>query len=314
MAAAGLYNPVTGRKMVKTWNADELFPYLEDFYQQIEQFTHSRFLYPKPIYRPFVSVAEQNDWLAKADNKAFAPYVEKVATSSLFPDALYDDWGGILLKRSGYLDVPAYLQASQTFFNSIGAYQEDKLDWSALNLENDYVQYKGQKARCIISSEGPQATANPYFKWLPFRPVKGEILFIKPEKAHEVVFNRGIFVLPIGEISKIGSTYDHENLDSKPSDKGRAYLEEKLQKLCKLRYTLSAQTAGVRPATQDRKPFIGIHPEHKLLAIFNGLGTKGVSLAPYYARQFVDHLLEAASLDQEVDIKRFYHLHNSALK
>ena len=34
--AAGLYNPVTGRKMVKTWNADQLFPEIEPFYQELE--------------------------------------------------------------------------------------------------------------------------------------------------------------------------------------------------------------------------------------------------------------------------------------
>ena len=29
--AAGLYNPVTGRKMVKTWNADLLSPEIQPF-------------------------------------------------------------------------------------------------------------------------------------------------------------------------------------------------------------------------------------------------------------------------------------------
>ncbi len=35
--AAGLYNPLTGRKMVKTWNADEIFPEIEPFYAQLEK-------------------------------------------------------------------------------------------------------------------------------------------------------------------------------------------------------------------------------------------------------------------------------------
>lgn len=34
--AAGLYNPVTGRKMKQTWLADQLFPYLEEFYGNLE--------------------------------------------------------------------------------------------------------------------------------------------------------------------------------------------------------------------------------------------------------------------------------------
>lgn len=35
--AAGLYNPVTGRKMVKSWMAEYLFPKIEPFYQEMEK-------------------------------------------------------------------------------------------------------------------------------------------------------------------------------------------------------------------------------------------------------------------------------------
>lgn len=313
MAAAGLYNPVTGRKMVKTWNADLLFSYLETFYQNIEQKTNRKFLYSKPIYRPFVSVEEQNDWLAKADNKAFAAYVEEVSTNSLFPELINDPWGGILLKKSGYLDVPAYLEASQAFLREHELYQETTLVWKDLLVAEDYVEIEGQKAKKLIFCEGPEASQNPYFDWLPFHPVKGEILYIQPETRQEVVFNRGIFVLPVGDLCKVGSTYDHYDLTHQTTDNARDFLEEKLKKLCKFRYELKGQIAGIRPATKDRKPFIGTHPKHKPLGIFNGLGTKGVSLAPYYAKQFTSQLLRGQSLDAEVDIKRFNHLYNSVL-
>jgi flavin-dependent dehydrogenase len=35
--AAGLYNPITGNQMVKTWNADGLFPEIVPTYRQLEQ-------------------------------------------------------------------------------------------------------------------------------------------------------------------------------------------------------------------------------------------------------------------------------------
>ncbi|MDF9797709.1 glycine oxidase [Catalinimonas alkaloidigena] len=318
MVAAGLYNPVTGRKMVKTWNADQLFPYLEYFYKKIENMTGQKFFHPKPIYRPFFTIEEQNDWLAKADNKAFAPYVEKVATSSLFPGVLNDPWGGILLKSAGYLDVPKYLEASRSFFMNHKLYQETSIDFSKLKLKKvnageGNIEIGQQKASKLILCDGPDASSNLYFEWLPFQLVKGEILYIKPEKEQQVVYNRGIFILPVGRECKVGSTYEHHDISYETTEKARTYLEEKIRKLCKFRYEVVSQKAGIRPATQDRKPFIGIHPEHKPLGIFNGLGTKGVSLAPYYAKQFTSYLLKEESLDEEVDIKRFYHLYNSVL-
>ena len=58
--AAGLYNPITGRKMVRTWLADELFPNLSKFYQDLEKKLDTKFHFSKTIYRPFNNVEEQN--------------------------------------------------------------------------------------------------------------------------------------------------------------------------------------------------------------------------------------------------------------
>ncbi|MEI9917238.1 MAG: FAD-dependent oxidoreductase [Bacteroidota bacterium] len=63
--AAGLFNPVTGKLMQKTWQADVLFPYLFDFYKEAEEITGERFFYPTPICIPFLSIEEQNDWTVK---------------------------------------------------------------------------------------------------------------------------------------------------------------------------------------------------------------------------------------------------------
>lgn len=35
--APGLFNPVTGKRIVKTWKADEAFPYLFKFYREAEK-------------------------------------------------------------------------------------------------------------------------------------------------------------------------------------------------------------------------------------------------------------------------------------
>ena len=80
----------------------------------------------------------------------------------------------------------------------------------------------------------------------------------------------------------------------------------KLMKLSPMSFEIKGQLAGVRPATKDRKPFVGIHPEHKPLGIFNGLGTKGVSLAPYFAENFIDFLESKAELVPEVDVFRYF--------
>ncbi|MFN8691857.1 MAG: FAD-dependent oxidoreductase, partial [Cyclobacteriaceae bacterium] len=72
--AAGLFNPVTGKLLSKTWRADELFPYTFEFYQRAERTVGGTFFHPKPIYRPFLSIEEQNQWMSAGPE--WQPYLE----------------------------------------------------------------------------------------------------------------------------------------------------------------------------------------------------------------------------------------------
>jgi glycine/D-amino acid oxidase-like deaminating enzyme len=63
---------------------------------------------------------------------------------------------------------------------------------------------------------------------------------------------------------------------------------------------------GIRPATTDRKPFLGKHPEHQSVYIFNGFGAKGVSLIPYFGQMMSDYIIESKPLFKEVDISRYF--------
>jgi glycine/D-amino acid oxidase-like deaminating enzyme len=50
---------------------------------------------------------------------------------------------------------------------------------------------------------------------------------------------------------------------------------------------------------------LGQHPLYHRVFIFNGLGTKGASLGPFWAHHMADFLINHTPLDPAVDIKRF---------
>jgi uncharacterized protein YqgC (DUF456 family) len=52
-----------------------------------------------------------------------------------------------------------------------------------------------------------------------------------------------------------------------------------------------------------------MHPTQSNVGIFNGLGTKGVMLAPFFANQFAEHLVNNQELNEEVDIIRYSDLY-----
>ena len=109
--AAGLFNPITGQNWVKTWNADILFPFMKTFYKQAELLTGSSFYYEKPIYRPFTSNLEQNDWAGKHSEDRFKDYICRFHTTPYMPDLVSNPFGGLELSFSGYLDVRTYMDA-----------------------------------------------------------------------------------------------------------------------------------------------------------------------------------------------------------
>ena len=307
--AGGLYNPITGRKMVKTWNGDVLFEYLDGFYREWENDLDESFFYSIPIYRPFFSIEEQNEWMAKSIEPAYIPYIAGINQKPFCEDEVQNPYGGILLNKSGYLDTATLLKSFRAYLVKSGLLLESQFNPNKLQKMGGNYTYEGIDFRHLVFCDGHLSTTNPWFSWLPYRPVKGELLFIKSSVMPRVIYNRGVFVIPLGSgMCKCGSTYDHGQLDEIPTIAAKSELIDRVKSLVNFDFEVIAQKAGIRPATKDRKPFVGRHFEERNVWIFNGLGAKGVSLAPYYARQLALHMEENGALDDEVNIERFFSL------
>ena len=186
----------------------------------------------------------------------------------------------------------------------------DEFEFDSLQIKKDNIQYKSIIAKRIIFCEGYKAIKNPLFNYLPFKLTKGEVVTVKlPGFEKEKVANKGAFVLPLGnDLYKIGATYEWQDLTELPTEKGLLELEDKLKKLVDLPFERLKHEAGIRPTVEDRRPLIGLHPQHSPVVIFNGMGTKGVMLAPFFANQLIRYLEEGEPLDKEVDIERYSHL------
>lgn len=303
MRAAGLYNPITGRKMVKTWWADRLFANIESDYGALEQLLNEKFLHPIRIYRSFNSVEDRNDWEGKAVDPAYVPYLQQFHADGLNEPSVNDPYGGISLNRSGYVDIPTMLNAYKKYLVELGVYESGVFDVKEVTQEEDSAIYKEWAASKVIFCQGPMAQ-NPHWEQLPFRPVRGEIMDVASNVKLNYIVNQGVFLIPKNGYFTVGSTYDHGVLSFDYQPAGIEELERRLKKVFSADYEVVYKRAGVRPATHDRKPYIGFHPKHKTLGIFNGFGTKGVSLSPYCAKHFADFLDQKCELERDVDVQR----------
>ena len=301
--AAGIFNPLVFKRLTKSWLADELRPFLNEFYPELEAFLGVKFYHKKEILRVFSSVEEQNNWSAKSEA------MPQFLSDEILVDVdgrISAPFGAGKVKNSGHVEVCKLLDAFRRWLTKNDLLLEEKFEFNELKTDKTKVEYKGIAAEKIIFCEGHQATENPVFDWLPFVPAKGEMLIIKAELPTDYIINSGCFVLPLGnKLFLIGSTYEWADLTPKPTKKGKNELLEKLGKTVSVHFEVIDHVSGIRPAMKDRRPLIGMHPKFKNIGIFNGLGTKGIMLAPYFARQFCGFLQGRNEMNKQVTIERF---------
>nr|MBX2815191.1 FAD-dependent oxidoreductase [Saprospiraceae bacterium] len=82
-------------------------------------------------------------------------------------------------------------------------------------------------------------------------------------------------------------------------------LEEECFKLFKNKPLQKTFLTGVRPTTPDRRPFLGQSSDQPGLFILNGLGTKGLSLAPYLSKVLIQWMDFGIMPPPEIVASRF---------
>ncbi len=304
--AAGIWNPVVFKRLTKSWMADDIIPSLNDFYKKSEILFNTSLITYRNIIKPFTEKQEELLWLKKSETENNYLQNSVFENYQLTHEIKISSYSNVL--EAGNINLHEFLNQTKKYLIDNFSYLDEEFLFSDLEITDEKIKYKNFYANRIIFCEGHLISKNPYFNWLPFKPAKGEVLTIYCENLNleNDILNKGKFIMPLGNNTyKFGATYEWTNFNDEPTEKGLSELEEKLKTLINLPYTILKHEAGVRPSVIDRRPVIGCHPKFKNIFVFNGLGTKGVMLAPYFANQFVENLKNGTKLQVDVDISRF---------
>lgn len=306
--AAGLINPVTGQRLVRQAQAEQLLEAARTLYAELARELGRDFYHDKTVLRLFQDEDEQAVWERRKADPDYAPYLGERYESGTAGPGLQDPLGSFEQHRTGYLDTPLLLDTLKAHFTALGAYREANLEPVALQPGAEGVLWQDVHARYLIFCEGYRSRDNPWFSWLPAQPAKGEILTL--ELAGELppqILKGKRWLLPLGGgHCKLGATYEWQPIDEQPSAQGQQSLLEDLGGLLAtvppVHHVEAA--AGVRPGTRDKAPWLGLHPEQARLGILNGFGSKGSMLIPHYSACLLRHLLDGEALPAEADIGR----------
>lgn len=305
---SGMFNPVVLKRFTPVWNAQlEIDKLLKEF-SELETLLGISIIRKSNLFRILANEDEVKTWQKKSvRNENLIPFLDTQIYPSSYP-FIQADFGFGRVKQAGRILVTELLQEFRKYLIENKQLIDEFFNFSELNYNNSQIEYKGVQASKIVFCDGYALKKNPFFNYLPMEGLKGETMLIYAEELEITdIIKSKVFIMPTEQKNYyyVGATYYYRTVDDVVSEEGREELIENLNKFLKTEYKIVKQYAGIRPTVVDRRPLLGNHPQYPNIYLLNGLGSRGVMLAPTMAEELYNYMENKEELQAEVDIKRF---------
>jgi glycine oxidase len=309
--SAGIMNPVTGKKFLLSWRFAEFLDAAVPFYNKwLDELGMNDSFHQITLYRMLSEVKQINDWDVRSCTSGYELYMAPTTHPDMVPALRAMETARLGPTLNAWqLPVARLLSAWQAALQEKDCFELTAMDYTKLIHNGTHWEYENWRSKRVIFCEGSVVLLNPYFNYLPVVPNRGDVLIVRiPDFPVRTLVKKNVFIVPWqpeASLFWVGSTYQRD-LDSDPEGKeSRLFLEAELDGMLSQSWETIGQVRGVRPTVPDRRPLIGEHPEHRQLFVFNGLGTKGASMAPAMARELYQHMFHDTELSGEVSVRRY---------
>lgn len=304
--AAGLWNPLSFKRITVHELVQEYIQCLEHLYPKIQDELEEQFYFPKTLARIFPSEDYRTMWEEKELQSHLAPYM--VLPEGPLPSAWSNPVGYGVVAHAGWLNLQRMIEGSRAKWAKENRMDTETFDPEKLVMKDHGLEYKQRPFGLIIFCTG---RFNP--GWKPLDPIK-----IIPNKGHVITLHipgldentavhYGNFLVPIGQDRyKLGSTYQWDDTSTHVDTPLVEEMLDKLKQHIQLPFEVEKVEVGHRPTVMDRNGIVGLVPGFPKAAVMNGLGTKGVLTAPYLASLLRKHLTQNQDLPKAVNINRFF--------
>ena len=299
MVAAGILNPITGHRLNITEGFDLFYPSAEKYYAELEQLLGVKLWRTLGQLRLIKNQGQLDYFHKRQSENAYKDLIGGLEDTPHFSNA---GFGATRIAKTAVVNVAVLLQAINKWLIEQESYESTKVDYAKFQFSSNSIVYGQYAASKLIFCEGFQAINNPWLQDLPFKLSKGEILTIQTTRQSKELLNWGNWLLPSAEKTKykLGSNYAWNDTSLEPDEIVKDQLLNGLTQATGLSAKPIKHEVGIRPTTKYRKPFIGALNQPKHALCFNGFGSKGCLLIPYYAKLLVDHLTQGAPLPEEL--------------
>lgn len=304
--SGGVFNPLVLKRFTKAWKAEEFISHAVPFYQALSSELNTTIFSEIPIYRILTSVEEQNNWAVTSDKKEMSAFMnsENIKNKNDHVRASFG-YGKVLL--SGRIQPEKLLDLYSELLKKQNRLESGVFNYDLVIGTNTGIEYEAVSAKKIVFAEGVAAIDNPYFPKQLLIGNKGEYLVIKaPDLKLDSILKGSLFVIPLGDsLFKVGATYSREDYSLNKTLSAKEHIIKKLDQIVLCDYEVVDHVAGIRPTTIDRRPLVGQMDPGSKIAFLNGLGTRGILMAPLLGKMLYECLEGGQDLPIEIDITRF---------
>lgn len=304
--AAGMWNPVTFKRLAASWLSNEMLEEMNATFRKLEDQLQTKFFHLLPVARIFNSIQDANFWDEKSDHPEVGKYLSSRTNKSV-QENFYAPFGNSEVNDCGWLNVPLFREAAKKYFILNGNFIEEEVKEQDVEFSEHSLIWKGTTFDKLILCNGIGVNGWKGLEHLDLIPNHGQVLDLTIENLEiDAIVNFGQFLLPYGNNKfRLGATYNWNEVPDEPTDEAKELLLSELKQRMDKPFVIESQKTGFRPTTRDRRPIIGFAHDNNLLGVFGGLGSKGVLLAPYFSKLFASVLVEGIPIPKEVSAARF---------
>jgi len=303
--AAGLWNPVSFKRITAPEHINDLLHHCTTFFERCNEVLGVKSFHHSSIHRIFPDAQYGRDWdmksiLTKYENLLGLPREKLPLWQQTFQS------GSVL--ASGWLNVPEFLETTREYFQK----SEQYLNLGKIEIEERLADSEITASyKRIIFCTGLAAMPKG-FERIRIIPNKGHVLSVKAEQTiPQHIVHYGNFAIPTDNHRlRVGSSYEWEKSDTTVDENIVDDLTKKLREHLPIALHVENVQVGLRPTVIDRNPIIGTLPQQLQYGIFNGLGTKGVLQAPLMAHYLIAHLNNGVDIPKMFSIQRFLQENN----
>lgn len=301
-AALGLITPLGGRRWTRAGPLEQLLPAAREQLRRLESRTGRIFQWEAPLLRLFTSDGDRQAATARLFQPAYRPYLGSVVGPGGGTGI-----GGVWIRGSRVVAVEELLTAARDWLARTGRFRGFRVDLGSLRFRAGGLTWGGEAFRRVVFCQGAWAEGKPWAPPEALTGLKGEVLEGRWPGLDPRPVSGGATQVPLGDgWFRLGATYERGDTAAIPTEAGHRWLQARLSELPGAEAVrITGHKAGVRPVTPDGVPLAGPHPEDHRIWHFNGLGSKGLLLGPYYAERLAASLLGTGTLLRGADPRRF---------